>query len=283
MNTIATIPIESIHRRPDARALNDDAVAALEDSIATVGLINPIRVRPIGDGYEVVAGAHRFAACDLLGHREIACIVVEEDDLHAELAMIDENLWRAELSQAVRAQLTKRRKAIYEELHPQTRNGTNQHSSLRQVGEPSSRFTADTAAKSGKSERAVQRDAERGGKITDEALDLVSGTKLDTGVFLDKLKKLPADEQADAARQALAESEKVAAPALGASRDARQPNLPFVKTEDSYARFLELADRLETLPVISLITDSGPNRAVLGLRASRLADHMSDIMEGLSQ
>ena len=47
-----------------------------------------------------------------------------------------------------------------EALHPETKNGANQHSSLRQVGEPSDIFNADTSAERVQSERAVQRDAE---------------------------------------------------------------------------------------------------------------------------
>ena len=58
----------------------------------------------------MVAGSHRLQACDLLGHSEIACIVVDDDDLHAELAMIDENLVRSELSPTERARQTARRK-----------------------------------------------------------------------------------------------------------------------------------------------------------------------------
>lgn len=60
-----------------------------------------------------------------------------------------------------------RRKLAYEALHPETKNGENQHSRVRQVGEgsPADRFTADTAAKTGQSERKVQRAAERGEKV----------------------------------------------------------------------------------------------------------------------
>lgn len=90
--------------------------------------------------------------------------------------MIDENLCRAELSPAERASQTARRKAIYEELHPETRLGENQHSRVRQLGEPSAdRFTLETASAIGKSERSVQRDAERGEKVCDEALRLIRG------------------------------------------------------------------------------------------------------------
>lgn len=86
-------------------------------------------------------------------------------DLRAELAMIDENLCRAELSPSERAAQTARRKAIYLELHPETGHGKaspNKDDNL-------SSFAAATAEATGKNERTVQRDAERGEKVCDEA------------------------------------------------------------------------------------------------------------------
>jgi hypothetical protein len=54
--------------------------------------------------------------------REIACVVIDDDDLHAQLWEIDENLMRAELSPSERASCTARRKAIYEALHPEAKH-----------------------------------------------------------------------------------------------------------------------------------------------------------------
>lgn len=78
--------------------------------------------------------------------------------------MIDENLCRAELSPADRARQTARRKAIYEELNPETRHGGDRSEPSRQLGDlpDADRFSADTARATGLSERTVQRDAERG-------------------------------------------------------------------------------------------------------------------------
>lgn len=204
---ISNLPLDAIVRRPDARAVNQDTVAALADSIAEVGLINPLRVRAKDAGWEVIAGSHRLAAGRKLGLVELPCIVVDDDDLRSELAMIDENLMRAELSATERSSQTARRKAIYEELHPETKHGVNQHSSSRQVGDSSEseRFTADTAKATGKSERAVQRDAERGEKVIPEVMDMIRGTRLDTGTYLDKIKNLPPNEQVAAARRDLAQ------------------------------------------------------------------------------
>jgi len=204
---IRSLPTAELVLRSDARAVDGASVSALAESIATVGLLNPLRVRAAGQGWEVIAGAHRLSACRSLGLVEVECDVVEDDDLHAELAMIDENLCRSELSPSDRARQTARRKAIYEELHPETRQGSPGVS--RQVGDTrertdAERFTAETAAVTGQSERSVQRDAERGEKVIPEVLDMIRGTALDTGTYLDKLKRLPPNEQVTAAKRDLA-------------------------------------------------------------------------------
>lgn len=63
-----------------------------------------------------------------------------------------------------------RRKEAYEALHPETKaHVAGAHGSNKSQGNASANlapaFTADTAAKTGQSERAVQRDAERGAKV----------------------------------------------------------------------------------------------------------------------
>jgi hypothetical protein len=199
------LPLDKITLRSDARAINFDTVSGLAESIATVGLINPIRVRVSGDGWEVVAGAHRLEACRSLGLAEIECDVVEDDDLHAELAMIDENLCRAELSPSDRARQTARRKAIYEAIHKEAAHGGNSGGPSGQfVHTDVDSFAANTAKAIGKDERSVRRDAERGQKILPEVLDMIQGTQLDTATFLDKLKSLPGSEQFTATKRALA-------------------------------------------------------------------------------
>lgn len=197
------LPIEKISLRSDARAINADAVLGLVDSIGTVGLINPIRVRPAGDGWEVIAGAHRLEACKRLGLAEVECDVVEDDDLHAELAMIDENLCRAELSPSDRASQTARRKAIYLELHPETARGVAGAEAKHGRASENFSFASETAKTTGQSERIVQLHAERGEKVLPEVIAMIRGTKLDTGAYLDKLKKLPGSEQFRAAERDL--------------------------------------------------------------------------------
>lgn len=85
----------------------------------------------------------------------------------AELATIDENLCRNELSPAERAGAVARRKTLYESMHPETayearpgRAGKCRHDGDNSP--PADRFTKATAAATGRSERSVQRTVRRG-------------------------------------------------------------------------------------------------------------------------
>jgi len=199
---IQEIPVSRVFQRKDARKIDEAAVRRLVDSIGELGIINPLRVRPVvrmvngieGEAFETIAGNHRLKAAIKAGLETVPCIVVDDDDLRAELAMIDENLMRAELTAADRAAQTARRKAIFEELHPETRHGGNyQSGQFGHTGQPA--FVEATASAIGKAERTVRRDAERGEKISEQAIALIRGTRLDKGEELDKLKKVAADKQ----------------------------------------------------------------------------------------
>lgn len=200
------LPSDLIDIRTDARAIDGATVTGLAESIAEIGLINPIRVRAHGDRWEVIAGVHRLMACRQLGLAEIECAIVTDDDLHAELAMIDENLCRAELSPVDRAQQTARRKAIYLELYPETAAGSAGAGARWNATDnlSTASFAAETAKATGKDERTVRRDAERGEKVIPEVMELIRGTKLDTGTYLDKLKGQTPNEQFRAAKRDLA-------------------------------------------------------------------------------
>ena len=68
--------------------------------------------------------------------------------------------WQRGLLFSERAMHIAERKRLYEEAHPETKQGGTRKGSSRQVGDlDEERFTADTAAKTGTSERAKQGDA----------------------------------------------------------------------------------------------------------------------------
>jgi hypothetical protein len=126
------------------------------------------------------------------------------DDLHAELAEIDENLIRSQLSPAQTADAIARRKAIYLEIHPETKRGAAGLAAVRgdQNDNLSVRpFTENTAAATGKDRRTVERAAARGEKLGDSLKD-IAGTSLDSGVELDALAKKTPEERAELVERA---------------------------------------------------------------------------------
>lgn len=208
-----TIPIAMITRGERIRAVVDTKVDALIASIGDCGLLNPITVAPqtvvrggrAQDGYMLIAGLHRLEALTRMGATEIPATVLDVKGPQAIIAECDENLCGSNLSPAERALFTRRRKEAYEALHPETKNGATGggHDQLRKVCEPAPRFTADTAKRTGQSERTVQLDAARGASVPEPILTEVAGTDLDKGTVLDRVGKAanPAAELAAIKRE----------------------------------------------------------------------------------
>lgn len=73
---IRHIPLRDINARHNIREVED--VSELTRSIEQHGLIQPIVVRPVGSGYELVAGHRRYRAVSLLGESTIAAVVHEQ-------------------------------------------------------------------------------------------------------------------------------------------------------------------------------------------------------------
>jgi len=220
-------PIEDIHISKKRRAPDMARVASIAESIGDVGLMNPpavcIRDNIVLDDGEIsdavpvlIYGHHRLLALKQRGEVAVECIVYDVDDLRAELMEIDENLARSELTAAEEAACIARRKAIYEELHPETRHGGNQSPSGKFFRTDTTSFVAETAAASGKTDRAIRMAAARGRELGAD-IKRVVGTSLDKGVELDALIKLPKSEQAELIARAEA-GEKVTARPLKEKR-----------------------------------------------------------------
>lgn len=225
------VPLELLYPSLRGRKIDKGAVRELAASIDRNGLLNPITVRrwrtqrgvETVDAFQIIAGAHRWRAFRLLERETIPAFVVDLDELHAELAGIDENLCRNDLTPAERATATTRRKAIYLVLHPETKNGTNQHTrGLAESANPGERFTRATAKSIGKSETTVKLDARRGEALGADA-DLVARTSLDKGEELDALARMSPAKRAPLIARARA-GEKVSArvESKKASREARE-------------------------------------------------------------
>ena len=92
----------------------------LKESIARLGLLHPITLTP---DLKLIAGRHRLAACKALGLKRIQATILPLSRLSAELATLDENLSRSELTVLQRAEALARRKELYLLVHPETRRG----------------------------------------------------------------------------------------------------------------------------------------------------------------
>jgi ParB family transcriptional regulator, chromosome partitioning protein len=67
-----------------------EVLSALTESVRRDGVLMPILVRPMGDGYELIAGERRWRASQAAGLLEIPSIVRDVDDLQAlELAIVE--------------------------------------------------------------------------------------------------------------------------------------------------------------------------------------------------
>ena len=78
---------------------DEEELAALADSIATHGIVQPLTVRQLPNGYyQIIAGERRWRAARLAGLHEVPAVVIEADDKKTmELALI-ENLQRQDLN-----------------------------------------------------------------------------------------------------------------------------------------------------------------------------------------
>ena len=80
--------------RQPRQTLSDESLEDLVDSIAQHGILQPILVRQLADGYELVAGQRRLRAAQLLGLDEISAVVTQADDEDTGLLALVENLQR---------------------------------------------------------------------------------------------------------------------------------------------------------------------------------------------
>lgn len=200
------IPISEITVNPGRRELDLDDVKELADSIRELGLLHPIIV---DKKHTLIAGLHRLEAVKLLEWTEIECNVSSLEGLKAELAEIDENVIRSDLTTLEFGELLLKRKEIYETLHPETKAGISQANGMnRALGNnveckmhtTSKPFVLDTAEKTGVNPSTIRRQVQTAKNLTPNAKKVIreSNMKIAKTTAL-KLSQLPPEEQAEAA------------------------------------------------------------------------------------
>ena len=95
------LPIYKVEPNPDQPRtdFDEEELQNLSESIAEHGVVQPLTVREVGDGYyQIIAGERRWRAARMANLAEIPAVIIEADDKKAmELALI-ENLQRQDLN-----------------------------------------------------------------------------------------------------------------------------------------------------------------------------------------
>lgn len=112
MSTIVALPLARIRAGDnDRKQFRKEELQTLAASMARQGLAQPITVRPLDGGYQIVAGERRFRAAKLLGWESIPAIVRELSDHEASSIMLAENTARVDLDPMEEARAYARRHA----------------------------------------------------------------------------------------------------------------------------------------------------------------------------
>ena len=279
MNPLATIAIGQIITSGRIREPDPAQVEALKASILEIGLLNPISVCRFGERqYRLVAGGNRLQACIAAGYEEIECRILDLTDFERIIAECDENLCGPKLSPAEKALFLSKRKEAYEAIYGPAK-AIGAHAANAAMGQENASanlavsFTADAAAKTGESERSIQRHTDRGHRVISEALEMISGTVLDTGAYLDKIKRLSPNDQVQAIRRDLAISKKADDPKSSSAASDPLPQLP---TYDAFRASIQLLDGLSPNDFLSLCP--APRRAAMCAHLASLSKKFEAVM-----
>ena len=103
---VVFLPARAIRPNPSQprKIFREEALAELADSIRQHGILQPLSVRRVGAGYELIAGERRLRAAEAVGLTEIPCIVMTMDDRESGMAAMVENLQRQDLDFVEEAQ-----------------------------------------------------------------------------------------------------------------------------------------------------------------------------------
>ncbi|MBR6503416.1 MAG: ParB/RepB/Spo0J family partition protein, partial [Firmicutes bacterium] len=105
------------NRSQPRKTFDEEKLEELAESIRTHGLIQPIIVQKIDDGYEIVAGERRWRASRLAECRQIPCIVREFTDRENMLVALIENLQREDLNPMEEAEAFAQMVSVHQMTH----------------------------------------------------------------------------------------------------------------------------------------------------------------------
>ena len=96
---VVFLPVRAIGKNPmqPRKVFDGQALDELANSIRRHGILQPLSVRKVENGYELIAGERRLRAGILAGLTELPCIIMRMDDTESGIAALLENLQRQDL------------------------------------------------------------------------------------------------------------------------------------------------------------------------------------------
>jgi len=170
------------------RKLNEDKVKELAESMKLIGQLEPITITKDN---VLLAGWHRLEAAKLLGWDEIKAEVFEGNEIECELAEIDENLMRNDLTVLEQGEHLARR----QELIGFSKGGDRKSDEF-QSATVALRSTKEIAQDIGISERSAYNRIKAARNIVPEVKDAIRNTEIaDSTTQLLQLARLAPEEQ----------------------------------------------------------------------------------------
>ncbi len=118
-DSLEQLPIEQIRRgkyQPRVH-MAEAALAELADSIRAQGIVQPVVVRRLDDGYELIAGERRWRAAQIAGLETVPAVVRDIPDQAAAAMALIENIQREDLNPLEEAQAIRRLIGEFEMTH----------------------------------------------------------------------------------------------------------------------------------------------------------------------
>ncbi len=96
---VVFLPVKAIRPNPSQprEIFREETLSELAESIRRHGILQPLSVRRMGTGYELIAGERRLRAGILAGLTEVPCILMNMTDQESGMTALIENLQRQDL------------------------------------------------------------------------------------------------------------------------------------------------------------------------------------------
>lgn len=100
MKSITYVDLKSISVNPrnPRKSFLESELNELSESVKQLGVLQPITVRPVESGYEIVCGERRYRACQLAGLETVPAVIRKLTDEEAMDVAITENLQRKDVN-----------------------------------------------------------------------------------------------------------------------------------------------------------------------------------------